>query len=60
MRACILCKKLTEGSVGAAGIKWSNICQSCKDKEDEALNERIAIQAKVMAKFLEIFNKGKR
>lgn len=39
MRKCIVCGKPTNGSVGAAGIKWPMICQPCKDKEDkEALN----------------------
>ena len=34
---CVLCGELTHGSVGKAGIKWSMICQKCKDKEDTAL-----------------------
>ena len=35
MKDCILCGKQTEGSVGAAGYKWSFICQPCKDSEDK-------------------------
>ena len=37
MRNCIKCEVLTKGSTGAAGIKWPNICQPCKDYEDNAL-----------------------
>ena len=37
LRNCMLCGKSTTGSVGAAGIKWSMICQPCKDVEDAAL-----------------------
>jgi len=37
MKPCILCGKQTDGSVGAAGIKWSIICQECKDREDNDL-----------------------
>jgi hypothetical protein len=42
MKTCILCGEDTEGSIGAAGIKWSMICQPCKDKEDQALYHSIA------------------
>ena len=52
MKKCILCGKLTEGSVGAAGIKWSIICQPCKDKEDKALEATLTYQAKVFDKIL--------
>lgn len=31
---CLICRKDTEGSVGAAGLKWRNLCQPCKDRED--------------------------
>ena len=37
MRNCILCGKLTKGSIGKAGIKWTIICQKCKDREDTEL-----------------------
>lgn len=47
MKTCMLCGKETEGSVGVAGIKWSTICQPCKDREDKALLERVEVQAKI-------------
>jgi hypothetical protein len=37
MNICKVCGKQTYGSVGAAGMKWQNICQSCKDEQDNAL-----------------------
>lgn len=45
-RQCILCGVLTYGSVGAAGITWLMICQTCKDIEDGALLHNIQAQAK--------------
>jgi hypothetical protein len=48
MKNCILCHKPTEGSIGAAGLIWSFICQPCKDKEDNALKSQIEYQAKVI------------
>ena len=48
MNNCILCDELTFGSVGAAGLKWSMICQPCKDIEDQALLDRISYQAKAL------------
>jgi hypothetical protein len=36
-RKCILCGKMTKGSVGRAGIRWAMICQECKDKADNDL-----------------------
>ena len=44
MKKCILCGKPTEGSVGAAGIHWTCICQQCKDLEDQALESQIKAQ----------------
>jgi len=38
---CIICGKETEGSIGRAGIRWSCICQPCKDREDEALKRSL-------------------
>jgi hypothetical protein len=38
---CVLCGKETTGSTGKAGIRWKNICQSCKDREDEALEKSL-------------------
>ena len=40
-KPCILCGTPTTGSVGAAGIHWKNICQTCKDAEDRALEARL-------------------
>jgi len=48
MTNCILCNKETEGSVGAAGIKWSCICQSCKDIEDKILLTKLMGMDKVI------------
>jgi len=53
MKHCLLCNCETQGSTGAAGIKWSMICQECKDKEDKALETRVISQAKVVDLFLE-------
>jgi len=50
MRNCILCGEQTSGSIGAAGYKWSFICQSCKDSEDSYVETAIKYQAKVMDK----------
>ena len=36
-QTCISCGLQTEGSIGAAGIHWSCLCQTCKDAEDAAL-----------------------
>lgn len=36
MKKCKLCGQGTTGSVGAAGIRWSFICQPCKNAEDRA------------------------
>ena len=54
MKNCILCGKETEGSVGAAGIKWSMICQSCKDIEDTTLLNRIKGEGKICEKLLKL------
>ena len=56
LRDCILCGKQTEGSVGAAGYKWSCICQPCKDKEDNALADRLGYESKVLNKVFEVLN----
>jgi hypothetical protein len=44
MKNCILCGKQTSGSIGAAGLRWSMICQPCKDKEDKALVDNLRFQ----------------
>ena len=41
MRKCILCGEDTNGSIGKAGIRWSIICQECKDIEDNVLESKI-------------------
>ncbi len=48
MKNCILCGKPTEGSIGAAGIKWSCICQPCKDAEDKVLADKLGYESKVL------------
>jgi hypothetical protein len=45
---CMLCGCYTNGSVGAAGIKWNTICQPCKDTEDAILEGRAAMMAGAM------------
>lgn len=42
MRDCIECGTPTEGSIGAAGLRWNMLCQPCKDKADIALQGSIA------------------
>ena len=39
--ACISCGQQTTGSIGAAGLRWSCLCQTCKDAEDAALLRQI-------------------
>ena len=48
MKPCILCGEQTNGSIGAAGIAWSCICQKCKDKEDQALLDNLRYTNMVM------------
>ena len=45
MRPCIECGTPTGGSIGAAGIKWTGLCQACKDKADLELATSIAAYA---------------
>jgi len=54
MKTCILCGKQTEGSVGVAGLRWSCICQPCKDAEDKALADRLGYESKVLNKFYDL------
>ena len=42
MKTCMICGEKTNGSIGAAGLKWSMICQPCKDQEDRALAAYLA------------------
>ncbi len=46
---CLGCKTLTTGSVGAAGIRWSFLCQPCKDKADNDAAQAGAVIAKSLA-----------
>ena len=52
MEECILCGTLTRGSVGAAGLRWTSICQICKDREDASLGEKISYQANVCSEVM--------
>jgi ribosome-binding protein aMBF1 (putative translation factor) len=47
MTICKLCGKQTDGSTGAAGIRWKSICQECKDQEDKALDRQLNYLADV-------------
>lgn len=49
---CTLCGLETTGSTGAAGLRWPTICQRCKDKEDAALEERVAADRRAVYIFL--------
>lgn len=42
-KACVLCGQPTTGSIGAAGLRWTIVCQSCKDEEDESLRVTMGI-----------------
>jgi len=53
MKTCILCGKETNGSTGAAGIFWPNICQPCKNAEDHALANTIKQQKVVIDQMLQ-------
>lgn len=55
MKKCLLCGKETAGSVGAAGIHWSSICQECKDKEDRGLEASMKVMGKVLDAILPVF-----
>jgi len=48
MAICMLCGAETNGSIGAAGLKWPTICPPCKEGEDRALAQSIKIQADVL------------
>lgn len=49
MRKCILCGQCTDGSIGAAGIHWSMICQPCKDLEDLSFEAHLDLLATTRA-----------
>ena len=46
-RRCRECGKETEGSIGAAGVKWHDICQQCKNEADQVTMCRIASNHKI-------------
>lgn len=46
VRECMECGKETTGSIGAAGIPWKMLCQSCKDNADNALKVNLGFDAK--------------
>ena len=48
VRRCVLCGISTKGSVGAAGIHWSFLCQPCKDKEDGMMKMRLHDEGKLL------------
>ena len=53
-RPCILCRRPTTGSVGAAGLRWPMICQPCKDAEDRALDDRLVVLGCALDRLLEV------
>lgn len=53
------CGSRTSGSVGAAGIRWSNVCQSCKDLADGQLARRLHHTAKLVDKLAGAMRKPK-
>jgi len=50
MKSCIICGTQTNGSIGVAGIRWSCICQECKDMEDRILANNLKIQSIMLDK----------
>ena len=54
---CMLCGQPTTGSIGAAGIRWTKICQPCKDKEDAALNRNLTALASALKTVEEVISK---
>ena len=57
MRTCILCGCKTEVSIGAAGLKWKNLCQPCKDEEDGALKINLQVMNSVVKQAENLFIK---
>lgn len=43
---CVICGKETEGSTGAAGLRWPNICQHRKNKADRDYKKRVEMEIK--------------
>ena len=59
MKNCIICGKETTGSTGAAGLKWSKICQDCKNKEDSEYLNMIKRHADIFKNLCETMGVGK-
>ena len=57
MKTCLICGKLTEGSVGVANLRWSRLCQPCKDAEDKALADRINYEFKATNAIFKVFER---
>jgi hypothetical protein len=53
MKLCMVCGTPTEGSVGAAGIKYSMVCQLCKDEADNELRTTLAANAKIVKSMMD-------
>lgn len=51
MTTCLGCGKQTSGSVGAAGLRWPNVCPSCKSAADAELHQ----QCVAVGKMTELF-----
>ncbi len=47
-RNCLACGSPTTGSVGAAGVRWSALCQKCKDAADKELLDRVKAFAGIL------------
>lgn len=58
LKHCILCGEPTNGSIGAAGLVWTNCCQNCKNHEDEALAFRVKNQDNAMKLVLQTLGLG--
>lgn len=41
VRNCLKCDNLTFGSKGASGLRWKNICQRCKNVDDQYLDQQL-------------------
>jgi|WetSurSiteA1Bulk_404760.scaffolds.fasta_scaffold528997_1 hypothetical protein len=55
---CMICGKETHGSTGAAGIFWPNMCQKCKNEEDEMLRQVVKSQNRAFAEIFQVIRKG--
>lgn len=48
VRPCMECGQETTGSIGAAGVVWNSLCQTCKDKHDNVLKRGLEQLASVL------------